>query len=259
MILEHLRYRRRVSLLAFGALEGREREAAERHARACGRCRRELEALAALHRELLEDPVRTAEPALSLEALMARVEGRLSEAATPRRAAWASRLGVGLPVAAAAVVAIALVAPRIASRYVPAMRPTADVAEAPVVSAAALARLERTVAREQTARYLSEAGDVLVAVAAAPTDCDREDERVDVGRASERSRELLARRTLLVESGPQAVASARTVLDDVELALREVASLETCVRRRDVERLREEVERRRLLMRIRLMTRELEG
>ncbi|HSB62172.1 MAG TPA: zf-HC2 domain-containing protein, partial [Vicinamibacteria bacterium] len=73
MILDHLRYRRRVSLLAFGALEGREREAVERHARACVRCRRELEELAAIHRELLEDPVRAAEPAVSLEALVARV------------------------------------------------------------------------------------------------------------------------------------------------------------------------------------------
>ena len=72
-------------------------------------------------------------------------------------------------------------------------------------------------------------------------------------------REQQARRALLLESGPQAVASARPVLDDVEQALREVASLESCVRRRDVERLRANVERRQLLLRIRLMTRELEG
>jgi DNA topoisomerase VI subunit B len=63
----------------------------------------------------------------------------------------------------------------------------------------------------------------------------------------------------VVESGGEAVASAQGVLDDVELALREVAQLPSCVRRRDVEHVRQQVERRQLLMRIRLMTRELEG
>ena len=49
------------------------------------------------------------------------------------------------------------------------------------------------------------------------------------------------------------------VLDDVELTLREVADLPSCVKRADVERVRREVDERQLLMRIRLMTRELEG
>jgi len=56
-----------------------------------------------------------------------------------------------------------------------------------------------------------------------------------------------------------AVASARGVLDDVELALRQVAELPACVKRRDVELVQKDVEARQLLMRIRLMTRELEG
>ena len=80
-----------------------------------------------------------------------------------------------------------------------------------MVSAEALTRLERNVAREQAARYLSDAGDVLVTMAATPAECDRKDERIDVGQASARSRELLARRALLLESGPQAVASAPCV------------------------------------------------
>jgi hypothetical protein len=82
---------------------------------------------------------------------------------------------------------------------------------------------------------------------------------VDVGDFPDRSRELLARRALVVEDSPEAVASARAVLDEVELTLREVAELPSCVRRRDVQRLREEMERRHLQMRISLMTRELEG
>ncbi len=51
----------------------------------------------------------------------------------------------------------------------------------------------------------------------------------------------------------------RPVLDDVEDMLREVASLRSCVRPRDLERVRAEMEKRQLLMKIKLMTRELEG
>ena len=100
---------------------------------------------------------------------------------------------------------------------------------------------------------------MLVAVAATGSDCDRKDGKLDVGAAPERSRELLEKRQLVVEAGGEAVASARGVLDDVEMALRDVAELPSCVKRRDVERVRRDVERRQLLMRIRLMTRELEG
>jgi prophage DNA circulation protein len=158
---------------------------------------------------------------------------------------------------------VAVLVPAILARLRPA--PTAEQAEippseaSPLLSEDTLARIERNLAREHAARYLSEAGEVLVAVAATGVDCDRVEERLDVGRAPERSRELLERRTLVVQGGGEAVASARAVLDDVELALREVADLPSCVRRRDVERLRREVEDRQLLMRIRLMTRELEG
>jgi hypothetical protein len=169
---------------------------------------------------------------------------------------------VALP-AAAAVLAVAVLVPAIVARLRPA--PEAAHAEIPPAEASplltedALARIERNLAREHAVHYLSEAGEVLVAVAATGVDCDRADERLDVGRAPERSRELLERRTLVVRGGGEAVASARGILDDVELALREVADLPSCVKRADVERVRREVEERQLLMRIRLMTRELEG
>ena len=130
---------------------------------------------------------------------------------------------------------------------------------AEAVPADVLDRLERNMAREHAAHYLSEAQDVLLSVAATEADCDREDGRVDVGEAPDRSRDLLARRALIVGGRPEALASARAVLDEVELALREVADLPSCVRRGDVQRLRLGIERRQLHMRIRLMTRELEG
>ena len=199
---------------------------------------------------------------MALSVLVDRVERAVDRALlTPRHTA--RRWLVALPVAAATL-AVALVVPRLVEHFRPAAAPVRaaippPVAPAPALAEETLARLERTVAREHAARYLSEASELLVSVSATGIDCDRRDDRLDVGEAPERSRELLERRRLVLEPGGEAVASAQGVLDDVELALREVADLPSCVRRRDVERVRRQVERRQLLMRIRLMTRELEG
>jgi len=260
VILGHLRRRRLVSLLAAGVLEGREREETLAHIAECARCREEHEALRAIVAGMEQDPVRGADPPVPLAFFVARVEREVEQALVPRgRPRWWL---LAVP-AAAAIVAVAVLVPAIVARLRPA--PRAAQAEIPPAEASplltedALARIERNLAREHAARYLNEAGEVLVAVAATGVDCNRADERLDVGSAPERSRELLERRALVVRGGGEAVASARGVLDDVELALREVADLPSCVRRGDVERLRREVEERQLLMRIRLMTRELEG
>ena len=265
MILAHLRLRRRVSLLAAGVLEGREREETLAHVERCARCRVEHEEVRALVAELEADAERcgtsTADPGVPLAVLADRVEREVGRALlTPeRRPRWWL---VAFPAAAAALAASVLV-PALVSRS----RPPADPARAAIppseasalLTQDALDRIERNLAREQAARYLSEAGEVLVAVAATGTDCDEVDGRVDMGGAPERSRELLEQRQLVVQAGAEAIAPARGVLDDVELTLREVADLPSCVKRHDVERLRHEVESRQLLMRIRLMTRELEG
>jgi hypothetical protein len=257
-MLAHRR-RRRVSLLAAGALDGREREETLAHLAACGRCRAEYEALRAVVAAIETDPLRSAEPKVPVAALVARVEREIERALAPKaRPRWWL---IAVPAAAAAV-ALGLLVPRLVARLRPApaaTRVAIPPAEAgPFLTEEAIARIERNLAREHAVRYLSEAGEVLIAVAATRADCDREDERLDVGRAPERSRELLERRALAVGGG-EAVASARGVLDDVELALREVAELPSCVKRGDVDRVRQEVEDRQLLMRIRLMTRELEG
>ncbi|MCG6927045.1 MAG: zf-HC2 domain-containing protein [Acidobacteria bacterium] len=260
--VSHLRFRRRVGLLAAGALEGRDQERTRAHVEACPRCRREYAELAAVVAAIEADPVRSAVPELPVSALLDRVDRQIDRAADRPPVAWRR---LALPAAAVAALAVVLLGPELASRLgpePPAPAPTrATVAPDPAaaLSAEMLDRLDRNMARGSTARYLSEAQDVLLAVAATEADCVREEDRVDVGEAPDRSRELLARRALLVEGRPEAVASARAVLDDVEMALREVADLPSCVRRRDVERLRREVDQRHLHMRIRLMTRELEG
>jgi hypothetical protein len=252
----HERQRERVSLLAAGALAGRERQAALAHVDSCAECRLELDRLGEALDLLARDPVREADPPIPFGALLARVDARLAEEVL-RSGRWVRWISgpkwALLPLGAAAAAALAVLLLPLPPVSAPGPAPAITVSDA------ALDRLERFVSREQTARYLNDAGEVIRSVAAAPEDCDRRKERVDVGQASARSRELLARRALLLESGSEAVASVRPVLDDVEQALRQVASLESCVRRRDLERVRDDVERNRLLMRIRLMTRELEG
>jgi hypothetical protein len=250
--LAHRRARRRLVLLVYDALHAAERAKTLEHVETCERCAAELAGLRRVREELAGDPARTAEPPIALEHLVTRVQARIDGTAHRPRSAD-RRLAMATAVAGAALSLLVLL-PRMV--FPPSALEPATAVE---LSPDALARLERTVSREQTARYLSDAGDVLVSVAAAHEDCDKKEDRLEVGEASARSRELLARRALLVDRDREEVASAGLVLNDVEHALREVAALPACVRAVDVERFREQVERRQLLMKIRLMTRELEG
>jgi hypothetical protein len=232
--------------LAAGALEGRARADTLAHVAACSACASELRELEAALALLAADPLLDTEAPLPLPVLVSRVGAVLDERTRGKPGLWAVRPLAGVAALLAAAVAAAVLLPRWPFR-----------SATPVVSEEIVARLERNLAREQAARYLGEAQDVLVSVAATPRPCDRE--KVDLGQASERSRELLTRGALLVDPEESAVAAARPVLNDVEQALREVAALESCARPRQVQQLREELARHQLLMKIRLMQRELEG
>ena len=255
--LRHGGWRERTSLLALGALEGREADQARGHVERCPSCAEDLASLRRAVELAALDPLRTAEPPLEAPALLARVHARLDAAAAPApRMAW--RAAWLLPAGALAAGLAAFVASH---------RPPAPPAAAPPAIAAdrqvavpdeMLGRMERTVTRKQTARYLDDAQDLLLTVAA-PRPCARQSQRVDVGQEAQRSRDLLARRALLVGRSGDDVASASHVLRDVEYVLREVASLPSCARERDLQAIQREVSRRNLLMKIDLMTRELKG
>jgi hypothetical protein len=253
--LFHGRWSRRVSLLAAGALGDVDRQATLAHALTCAACGAELAASRELVALVERDPFREAEPEVPLGALVARVQGRLAEverSATPR---WTwPRVALPLAAAAAVIVLIGLWVPTHPPHVPPpSARPQAAVSEE------ALRRLEASVARANAVRYLSEAQDVLVTVAAAPLRCDRKRAHVDVGEEARRSRELLTRRALLVDTDREQMAGARPVLEDVSDALREVAALDPCARPEDLEAIQQRMARRRLLMKIDLMTRELQG
>lgn len=260
MSLFHGRDRRRTSLLAAEALFGAERAAALRHVESCSSCRAEWQALRETLLLLAADPVRAAEPPLASGALLLRVHARLdaNERAAARGArAWGAAWRCAL--AASAGAAALLVPLRPAGRAPAALAPPAPAVAEIALPADSLRRLERNVARRQTARYLNEAEDVLVNVAAVLPRCARGRAPLDVGFEARRSRQLLARRALMVDLGERHVASAAPVLHDVERVLREVAALEDCVRPGDVEAIHRQLEERRLLMRITLVERELQG
>lgn len=257
MTLLHERWRRRVSLLAAEALAGREREDAGRHLEACARCRAEHAGLVATLALLRDDPAREAALPIPASALATRVRARLDQA--PPATAPVSWWGPALAAAALLALAVAGLLERGPRGGQP---PRGAAARAPVEAAVPdelLSRMEGQVARTQAARYLSEAQDVLLTVSSRPRDCERDEDRVEVGEEARRSRELLARRALLVETEREEIAGARGVLEDVDEVLREVAALPSCARAGELAAIHRAIERRRLLMKIDLMTQELAG
>jgi len=265
VIFGHGRWRRRTALLALGALDEAEAARARAHVGTCAACARDLAESRAALELVSQDPLRGAEPPIPLGALVARVRTRLDEAPAAGGRVWRPLLaGAGLlavVVLAAGVGRVLLptgppapASPAAASVTVPPSDagPAAD-------SADAMRRLEHTLERERAAHYLSDAQDVLVTVASAPQRCWRRRDAVEVGPEAERSRELLARRRLFVETDAPSTVVARDVFDDVEEMLREVAALDACARPQDLEAIRGEIARRHLLMKIDLVTRELQG
>lgn len=266
MSILHERWRRRVSLLVAGCLDQAERAATLAHLEECAGCRGDREALERTLAEIARDPQREAEPDVAVEFLVTRVQARLDEVLRSRswRFGW---VAAGL----ATALLVAVLVPRLVPRFV---APQRGAGEATAVATtggpepevrqmelpeAALRRMERTVVREQAARYLAEAQDVLVTVASSRERCKREGASVDVGEEARRSRALLARRALVLDVEGDAVAAARPVIEDVERLLRDVAALEACARQRDLDQIHDSIKRRKLLMKIDLMEKELLG
>jgi anti-sigma-K factor RskA len=258
--LLHERERQRVSLLAAGALAGAEAaaeiEAAHRHLAGCAQCRADHESLRAMLRAM---------PAVEPEAqplapLVADVRTRIAAQQAPAATARLPWRAILVPLAAAAALAAWLVLPPLVRRvHDPGLAVTAVPARQQqrqiVLSPDSMERLERNLSREHAARYLSEAQDLLVSVAETLPRCTRKG-HVDVGDEAARSRALLSSRAFLVDDS-EALASVRPVLDDVDNVLREVAALEACARRSQIDSISAALTSRRLLMKIDLMAREL--
>lgn len=263
MIFEHLRLRRRVALLAMGALDRDEGEATLAHIEACPNCKAESQEVRALLDRIAADPVRQAGPSFHNDALVARVQARVHGDFTRPKGLIGWRL-VALPVAAAAVVAVSWLSvrhfpfsrlgPNPASQH--AALPDSTVLQVPEEL---VSRMERRVAREQMARYLNDAQDVLITVATLDRHCQEASRALDIIEETRRSRDLLFRRVYIDDVQRRDLLAAAPLLDDVEELLRDVAELPSCVRPRDLRAIRKRMSEGRVLMKIDLMARELQG
>ena len=229
---------------AVGLLPSNRQAALRRHVGRCAACRDEQARLGRSLRAADAGPGGP-EPPVPLSTLVSRVRLEIDrrEKREPRRPVFL------IPaLLAAAALAIAAVLP---------LRPAA--APEVKVAADALDRMERTVGREQTARYLHEAQGVLLSVTTTLPRCDRATGRRTVAAEAEKSRELLVRRRLLFDTEAEHLAAARPVLEDVARALGEVASLDACAGPAELQSLARRIAQQRLLMKMDLMARELQG
>lgn len=258
----HAGHRRRTALLAAEALEGSERAQALAHLESCESCRQDRDAYAAALESLPRGEHFWVEPPIPAPALVTRVLARVDERRISTRQRPLARWALASASTLAVVALLLFGTGREPSRVVPeslgAASLPARLETSTQVNPELLRRIERNLAREQAARYLTEAQDLLLAVAS-PADCEKQGETLDLADEARRSRDLLARRSLLLDADHDAVAAARPVLDDVSDMLREVAALPSCVRRSQLQPMQEEIRRRRLIMKADLLSRELQG
>lgn len=268
MNLLHFRYRDRLGLLAEGVLSPAEAREVTTHVEGCAACRAELDSLRAVGAALAADAALDRALPISSDALRTRVlaQIRAEAAATARPRAFSFAPVLGALSLVALGLAAGLLATRLASEA-PATVATTSTATAPrafeasaetaLNDTAFYERIEKTHLRANAARYLAEAQDVLVQVAAAADCPDSPKDSVDVTRESRTSRTLLSRRAALVADSGDALMSARGVLEEVEGVLQQVADLPQCTRRTDVNAIARRVDRKNLLMKIDLVSQEL--
>ncbi|MEO5762668.1 MAG: hypothetical protein ABIR28_10195 [Vicinamibacteria bacterium] len=266
MNLLHFRYRDRLGLLAADVLDPQETDAMSKHVSTCRPCQAELSELRLVSVALEDDAVMDRPFPISSDALRTRVLAQIRSASphSVKQPVWSLR-----PIAMAlSLIGVGLLTGVLVTRMssAPAQVEPAQIAQASADSAAAdsaandaafYERLQKTHARANAVRYLSEAQDVLMQVASA-ADCPNSGkESVDVTREAQTSRLLLKRRAALVSGTEDSLIAARGVMEEVEGVLQQVAEFEQCTRRTEVDAIALRMDRRKLLMKIDLVTQEL--
>ena len=177
-------------------------------------------------------------------------------AALPAAARWAA-------LAAAALVAVLLVTGR------PGRRASGPAGHAPPGASAdqptaesvreSAALIETRLARRGATRYLTDSRVLLLNLVQAPARCRKADGEYDITFEKEKSRDLLRRKNL--HEGNLDTLRDRRLADlvgQMESLLIQVASLGDCASARQLHDLREQIERRQILLRIDLLTREMQ-
>jgi anti-sigma factor RsiW len=192
------------------------------------------------------------------------------------RGPWNARLRRAMPVAAAIVAALGL--GYLAARLTPPENatPPVNIATLPAIPAPLpevtapdgvtpatlmagelLRRTRLEMARADTAAYLDESHTLLASFTGLPVPCDGE--KIDVSVESQVSSRLLRRKHLLDRDLDDVeIARARRLADEVGALLEEIAILQKCASPRQVEEIRKMMEQRQMMMRIKMLTDELQ-
>jgi hypothetical protein len=258
MTLLHFRYQSRLGLLAASVLEAHEAQWVLKHTESCGSCRTQLLELKRTVETLAADAALDRPLPIPSAALRTRVLARVhAEAARPaHRPAWT--LTSLMAAVSLAGIGLAVIQTRMSSPAPdPVTASTVEWSDTAANDNAFYERLAKTHTRANAAKYLSDAQDILIQVAAAADCPESPQDRVDVTREAQISRTLLTRRAALVSGSEDSLVAARGVMEEVEGFLQQVAELPQCTRRSDVNAIAERVDRRHLLMKIDMVTQEL--
>ncbi|HYS77258.1 MAG TPA: zf-HC2 domain-containing protein [Candidatus Dormibacteraeota bacterium] len=257
----------------YGALAAVEGATLARHLASCAGCAEEWETLrraldaagpsSVFPRESEVDWDRFARGAVararapaSREAVTPRATGRrprLLARPIPAAGIWAGLAAAALVVAT--LWTLSLPPRRRVGRGGPQVAPGRLEAESARESARAI---EDRLARRSAARYLSDSRALLLSLVQ-PSRCRKPGGDLDMSLEAERSRQLLRRKNLY-EGDLDGLRDQRlaALLRQLEPVLMQVASLQDCAPAGEIRELRDQIEQRQILLRIDLVTRDLQ-
>ncbi len=260
----------------YGDLAAADTRALESHLEGCAGCREELRGLQRTAASLGSDLLFPREAEVDWAAFTSRTLRRAAQArSTGARAAsgfadwwkqvlrapgWAAAAAAALLVAGVAVGTWgALTLTGTPEKTVPAPQARLEPPEGGevILPAAMLADIQATTAKAGTQRYLAESRTLLTSLLAIPVKCG--DEGVDIAAEREKSLQLLRRQRLIadqLESLP--LSRAREVCADLEEFFVEILSLSDCARAEQILELRRHAESRQLMLRLKLLSDEME-
>lgn len=243
-------------------LSSRQQRTLEGHLETCRECGAEWEATRLALRRVdsgtafpFETQVDWQRFARDTVARARQVESASEQSALPgwRGARLSPLLAWGGPLAALLIV-IAIVVPRLDQLKAP------PRTVQPASSTESTLLLQHNVARQGAARYLRDSRSLLVSLIESPVRCRRADGAFDLSLERERSRQLLRKKNLYLDTlaGP-ADRRLADLMGQMEALLLQVSSFDDCTTARQIHDLREAIERGQILMRIDLVTRTVEG
>jgi hypothetical protein len=253
--------------LHYGLIDEPERESVIRgHVAECSACAAQLRSLEQLLGALRRDEAFPREPEVDWETFARTTVGR----AAGRGWSWRALVdGLTRPVtvsitpawAAAASAILILGLGILGYTFLPLTGGNGTTLGPPVtlvlVPEDNLDKLTVNLARKNTAQYLRETRAVLVTILDVDMGCDQD--KVDITAERAKAVELLRRQRLVAtELSRLPLARAQEVTGDLQNLLLEISSLADCTRSDDIQTLRDVVDKRQILVRMELLTQELD-